>query len=298
MISRSWRRAATLACLTLLAGACGGSSAARSGVISVIAGENFWGSIATQLGGQKVNVQSVVTDPNADPHEYETSTNDARAFADANLVILNGAGYDDWGRKLLDANPSAQRQVLDIARLLGRKVGDNPHFWYEPGYVVKVADALTAQYRSIDSVDSSYFDQRRVDFGVALKPYEDKIASINQRFGGTAIGSTESIFVYMANALGLSLTTPTAFMDAVSQGNDPPVSSVAAFHDQIAANAIRVLVYNHQTNTAVTSNLVQLAASHHIPSVGVSETQPDSSTFEDWQLAQLDKLESTLASAP
>jgi zinc/manganese transport system substrate-binding protein len=245
-----------------------------------------------------VNVQSVVTDPNADPHEYETSTNDARAFADADLVILNGAGYDDWGRRLLDANPSAHRQVLDVAQLLERKAGDNPHFWYEPGYIVKVADALTAHFRSIDTVDSSYFDQRRGDFGVALKPYEDKIASIKQRFGGTAIGSTESVFVYMANALGLNLITPAAFMDAVSQGNDPPVSSVAAFHDQIAANEIKVLVYNLQTTTSVTTNLVQLAASHHIPSVGVSETEPGSSTFEDWQLSQLDRLESSLASAP
>jgi zinc/manganese transport system substrate-binding protein len=289
---------ATLACLALLGAACGGSSPAQSGPINVVAAEDFWGSIAAQLGGQKVNVQSVVTDPNADPHEYETSTNDARAFADANLVILNGAGYDDWGRRLLDANPSAQRHVLDVAQLLGRKAGDNPHFWYEPGYVVRVADALTAQYRSIDTVDSSYFDQRRVDFGAALKPYEDKIASIKQRFGGTAIGSTESIFVYMASALGLNLTTPPAFMDAVSEGNDPPVSSVAAFHDQIAANEIKVLVYNLQTTTAVTNNLVQLAAAHQIPSVGVSETLPGSSTFEDWQLAQLDRLESSLASAP
>ncbi|HEY4888543.1 MAG TPA: zinc ABC transporter substrate-binding protein [Candidatus Dormibacteraeota bacterium] len=282
----------------MLAGACGGSISAPSGSIVVIAAENFWGSIATQLGGSKVNVQSVVTDPNADPHEYETSTNDARAFADADLVILNGAGYDDWGRRLLDANPSAHRQVLDVAQLLGRKAGDNPHFWYEPGYIVKVADALTAHFRSIDTVDSSYFDQRRGDFGVALKPYEDKIASIKQRFGGTAIGSTESVFVYMANALGLNLITPAAFMDAVSQGNDPPVSSVAAFHDQIAANEIKVLVYNLQTATSVTTNLVQLAASRHIPSVGVSETGPGSSTFEDWQLSQLDRLESSLASAP
>jgi len=289
---------AIFGCLGLLAAACGGSISAPSGSIVVIAAENFWGSLATQLGGSKVNVQSVVTDPNADPHEYETSTNDARAFADADLVILNGAGYDDWGRRLLDANPNAHRQVLDVAQLLGRKAGDNPHFWYEPGYIVKVADALTAHFRSIDTVDSSYFDQRRGDFGVALKPYEDKIASIKQRFGGTAIGSTESVFVYMANALGLNLITPAAFMDAISQGNDPPVSSVAAFHDQIAANEIRVLVYNLQTTTAVTTNLVQLAASHHIPSVGVSETEPGSSTFEDWQLSQLDRLESSLTSAP
>lgn len=248
------------------------------------------------LGGSKVNVQSVVTDPNADPHEYETSANDARAFADADLAIFNGAGYDGWAKKLLDANPAAHRQVLDVAQLLGRKVGDNPHFWYRPDDIVKVADAITARYRSIDSADTGYFDQRRADFAVALKPYQDKIASIKQRFGGAAIGSTETIFVYMADALGLRLITPPAFMAAIAAGNDPPASSVAAFHDQITTNEIKVLVFNLQTTTAVTTNLLQLAASHHIPSVGVSETEPASTTFEDWQLAQLDRLESALAS--
>jgi zinc/manganese transport system substrate-binding protein len=291
--------AARLGILTLLlvvGVACGGSSPARTGAIKVVAGENFWGSVASQLGGAKVNVQSVVTDPNTDPHEYESSTQDARAFADANLVILNGAGYDDWGKKLLAANSNAQRQVIDVAELLGRKVGDNPHFWYQPDYVVKVADAITATYRSIDAANSSYFDQGRADFASALKPYEAKIASIKQRFSRTPIGATESIFGYMAGALGLNLISPPEFMNAIAEGNDPPAPAVAAFHDQIAANQIKVLIYNVQTSTAVTTNLRQLASSHHIPSVGVSETMPASSTFQDWQLAQLGNLEAALSS--
>src|SRR5438309_2062793 len=123
----------------LFLAACGGAAPVQSGTsITVVAGENFWGSIAAQLGGSKVSVQSVVTDPNADPHEYESSSADARAFADARLVILNGAGYDTWGQKLLDANPSSSRQVLNIGDLLGKKEGDNPHFWYSPDYVNQV----------------------------------------------------------------------------------------------------------------------------------------------------------------
>jgi zinc/manganese transport system substrate-binding protein len=288
-------RGILLGCFLLLV-ACSAPGSAHSGGINVVAGENFWGSVASQLGGSKVNVQSVVTDPNTDPHEYESSTKDARAFADADLVILNGAGYDDWGKKLLAANSSSHRQVIDVAELLGRKVGDNPHFWYQPDYVVRVADAITATYRSIDAAGSSYFDQRRSDFASALKPYEAKVASIKQRFSRTPIGATESIFGYMASALGLNLISPPEFMNAIAEGNDPPASAVAAFHDQIAANQIKVLVYNKQTSTAVTTNLRQLASSHHIPSVGVSETMPASSTFQDWQLAQLQGLEAALSS--
>ena len=285
--------------MVAFAWACGspGASGTSLSAISVIAGENFWGSIALQLGGARVNVQSVVTDPNADPHEYESSANDARAFAEARLVILNGAGYDDWGRKLLDANPSSDRHVLTVAGLLGKKVGDDPHFWYSPAYVVRFADAVTAQYKSIDSADGGYFDQRRAEFMTALQPYTDEIAKIKLKYAGTPVGATESIFVYLAAALGLDLKTPAEFMNAVAEGNDPPASAVVEFQDQVSANQIKILVYNLQTTTAVTTTVRALAASHHIPSVGVSETlQPENQTFQEWQLKQLVGLEVALSS--
>lgn len=277
--------------------ACGVSDAGNvSTAINVVAGENFWGSLASQLGGSKVDVTSIVTDPNADPHEYESSPADARAFADARLVILNGAGYDDWGHKLLDANPSSGRQVVTVAELLGKKQGDNPHFWYSPDYVVKVADKITAEYKSIDSADAPYFDQQRAQLTTAFQPYLDEVDYIKRHYGSTPVGSTESIFVYMADALGLKLASPPAFMEAVAEGNDPPAASVVEFQDQISANEIKVLVYNVQTVTAVTTNIKDLARSHHIPSVGVSETmQPASGVgFQDWQLKQLQTLEQAL----
>jgi len=276
--------------------ACGGGPTASAGSLNVVAGENFWGSIAAQLGGSKVNVLSVVTDPNADPHEYESNTDDARAFARADLVILNGAGYDDWGKKLLDANSSSHRNVLNVADLLGKKAGDNPHFWYDPGYVVSVADAITARYKAIDSTNASFFDQQRAAFASALGQYNARIAEIKQKFNGVKVGSTESIFVYMAGALGLDLISPPEFMQAVSEGNEPPASTVVEFQNQIAAKEIKVLVYNVQTATAVTTNVKQLAQAGNIPVVGISETlQPETVTFQDWQLAQLTSLKNALA---
>ena len=286
-----------LAALAITASACSSlSSTATPGSINVVAGENFWGSIAAQLGGAKVLVHSVVTDPNADPHEYETNTGDARAFADADLVILNGAGYDDWGQRMLDANASNHRKVLNIAQVLGRKAGDNPHFWYDPSYVVTIADRITAEYKAIDPGNAALFDQQRNAFTTALKPYTDQLAKIKGKFGGTPIGSTESIFVYMARALNLNLVSPPEFMDAIAEGTDPPAAAVAKFHDQIANKNIKVLVYNMQASSAITSNLKQLAQQTDIPLVGVSETlQPTGATFQQWQLAQLTALEAALS---
>ena len=288
-----------LVVLAIAGSACTtGTAGATPGLISVVAGENFWGSIAAQLGGARVSVHSVVTDPNADPHEYESSTEDARAFAEADLVIMNGAGYDDWGLRLLDANSSSHRAVLNTAQLLGRKPGDNPHFWYNPAYVLTVADKITAEYKAIDPGGSSFFDQQRSAFTLALKPYTDRVAEIKSKYAGSPIGSTESIFVYMAGALGLNLISPPDFMNAVAEGTDPPASALATFHDQVAGKRIKVLVYNLQASSALTASLKQLAQQQNIPLVGVSETlQPVGATFQDWQTAQLTALEAALASA-
>jgi zinc/manganese transport system substrate-binding protein len=277
--------------------ACGTSSAASgNGGLQVVAGENFWGSIAKQLGGSHVEVTSIVTDPNADPHEYESSTADARAFAQANYVILNGAGYDTWGQKLLDANPESGRKVFTVADLLGKKEGDNPHFWYNPEFVTRVANQITTDYKALDPSHASEYDQLNSQFlTVALKPFRDHVAAIKAAYPGRAVGATEDIFVYLASALGLNLISPPEFMQAVAEGNDPPASAVAAFQQQIARKQITVLVYNVQTVTDVTTNIKQQASDKHIPVVGISETmQPVTSTFQDWQVAQLTALQTAL----
>jgi zinc/manganese transport system substrate-binding protein len=261
----------------------------------VVAGENFWGSIAAQLGGIHANVISIVTDPNADPHEFETNTADALDFAHANYVILNGAGYDTWGQKLLNANPSNGRKVLNVADLLGKIEGDNPHFWYNPGYVEQVIQQITTDYQSIDPTDAAYFSRQQTALENALIPYQQLITSIKQTYGGTQIGGTESIVVYLANASGLDLISPPDFMNAVSEGNDPPTQTVAEFEQQISQKQIAVLIYNNQTATAVTTNLKQSVTAQGIPVVGISETmEPPDTTFQDWQYTELATLQEAL----
>jgi len=282
--------------LTIALAGCGTPAASTSNTtLQVVAAQNFWGSIAAQLGGTHVSVTSIVSNPNADPHEYESSTKDARAFATANYVILNGAGYDDWASKLLAGNPNQGRKVFTVADLLQMKAGDNPHFWYNPTWVDQVADRITADYQALDAADSTYFTQQRAAFRTALQPYYDRIEKIRSSFSSVPVGATESIFVYLAQALGLNLISPPEFMKAVSEGNDPPAQTVAEFHDQVANKRIKVLVYNVQTASNITEDLKRLAANNGIPVVGVSETlQPVDATFQDWQDAQLLTLQNAL----
>jgi zinc/manganese transport system substrate-binding protein len=288
--------------LASLVVACGsGASSSTSGArpsgthLHLVAAENFWGSIAGQLGGSQVTVTSVVSDPNADPHDYQSSTSTARAVATADYVILNGAGYDGWADRLLSANPNAGRKVLTVADLLGRKEGDNPHFWYDPDDVIRVADRISSDLKSIDPADADYFTARRRSFSTALAPYTSRIEAIRARFAGRRIASTETIFAYMAKALGLTLVSPPEFMKAVAEGNDPPAESVAAFQQAIQTRLATVLVYNVQTSTDVTNSIKQMAVQQGIPIVAVSETlQPPDATFEEWQLGQLNALYNAL----
>ena len=290
------RRLLVGALAALMLAACGAPSGSGSRSLQVVAGQNFWGSIATQLGGSHVSVTSVVTNPNADPHDYESSSIDARAFATADYVILNGAGYDDWGSKLLAGNPNDARKVLVVADLLKKKAGDNPHFWYNPDWVERVADRITADYTALDPADAAYFEQQRTALRHAMQPYHQRIASIRSAFHGAPVGATESIFVYLAQALDLKLTSPPAFMQAVAEGNDPPASTVAEFQNQISGKQIKVLVFNVQTASNVTESLKKLAADNGIPVVGISETlQPAGATFQEWQLAQLLTLDKALS---
>jgi zinc/manganese transport system substrate-binding protein len=271
------------------------TAAAQSPTITIIAGENFWGSLVWQLGGNKVTVTSVVSDPNADPHEYESNATDAKMFATANYVILNGAGYDSWGDALLSAGANPNRKVLIVAQLLGKKEGDNPHFWYSPDYVNHVIAQMESDLISIDPGDEPYFQSQYAALQSSLGEYQNRIAAIKRAFGGTKVASTESIFVYLAEAAGLDLISPPEFIDAVAEGNDPPAGSVVEFEKQLKDKEPQVLVYNEQTVTPLTENMKKLAAESEIPTIGITETiQPPDATFQEWMNAQLLGLQNAL----
>jgi zinc/manganese transport system substrate-binding protein len=271
------------------------SGAGPKKVLNIVAGENFWGSIVSQLAGKAGNVLSVVTDPNADPHNYEASADNARAFAMADYVVLNGAGYDTWADKLLSGNPNSKRKVFTVAGLLGKKEGDNPHFWYNPDYVNLVTNQIETDLKSLDPADSAYFTAQRAAFDTTMQPVMTRLAEIKKQFAGTPVAATESILVYLAQYLGLNLISPPEFMQAVAEGNDPPAPSVAAFQDQITKKQAKVLVYNLQTSTVVTTNIKKLAAQADIPTVGVTETiQPPDATFEQWFGGELLSLQNAL----
>jgi zinc/manganese transport system substrate-binding protein len=290
-----------LAVLALLAG-CGGSGSSAtsaSGKLNVVAAEDFWGSIAEQLGGDRVEVTNIITNPAADPHDYEPTSEDARTMAGAQMAIVNGVGYDPWASKLLAANPSSGRTVLTVGDLLGLKEGDNPHQWYSPASVQKVIEQITIDYKQADPGHATYFDAQQHRFEtVGLARYHGLISQIRSRYAGTPVGASESIFAALAPSLGLRLLTPAGFLDAIAEGTDPTTADKATTDSQIADKQIEVWVYNSQNATPDVQRLNDAARSAGIPIATVTETMtPEGASFQGWQSRELEGLAGALAKA-
>jgi zinc/manganese transport system substrate-binding protein len=284
-----------LASLSLAA--CGPTANGAGDKLEVVAAENFWGSIAAQVGGDHVAVTNIINSPDADPHDYEARPADARVFAQ--YVIVNGAGYDAWAQRLIDANPSANRKELDIAKLVGKKEGENEHIWYSPDYVLKVADQLTVDFKALDAANAAYYDQQNATFkNDALKEYKGLIADMKAQYAGTPIGITEPVFGYMADALGLKVLTPESFVKAIDEGEEPSAADKATYDEQIATKQIKVFIYNSQNSTPDVDALRAKARAAGIQTVTVTETlTPAGATFQAWQVAQLKALQHALAQA-
>jgi zinc/manganese transport system substrate-binding protein len=290
---------ALLACtlLALLAAGCAGTSGGFSGHgVRVVAAENFWGSLARQLGGVHASVQSSIVNPAQDPHNYEPRASDARTMATAQLAIVNGVGYDPWAPKLLAANPVDGRLTLTVGALFGLREGDNPHRWYDPAEVQRTAGAITGDLQRLDPRHSNYFAQRLRRFQTrGLTDYHHLIDRISTRYAGVPVGASESIFALLAPSLGLKLITPPGFMKAVSEGGEATAADVALAERQLDTRALKVWVYNSQNVTPEIQRLNGLARGHGIPVATVTETlSPATDSFQQWQVSQLRALQAAL----
>jgi zinc/manganese transport system substrate-binding protein len=292
--------AALLVCAVLLAG-CGSYSAGGAGSnrLQVVAAENFWGSIAAQLGGEKVRVRSIVVSADSDPHIYEPTPGDARTIARARLAIVNGIGYDKWAGRLLAANPVSGRVVLNVGDALGLKTGDNPHQWYSPGAVRRVVGEIAGDYTRLDPRDAGYFArQRRLFEATGLARYDRLRAQIRARYAGVPVGYSESVFAPLGEDLGLRLLTPTSFAKAIAEGGEVSAGDKQAVDRQAQNREIKVWVFNRQNVTPDVQRVSEIARARRIPVATVSETlSPASDSFEQWQGAQLEGLARALREA-
>ncbi|WP_206997472.1 metal ABC transporter solute-binding protein [Trinickia mobilis] len=266
---------------------------AQNAKTPVVAAENFYGDVVHQLGGDHVDVTSILSNPDQDPHLFEASPKTARALQHASLVVYNGADYDPWMEKLLNASKNAKRTVIVAADLVGKKAGDNPHLWYDPATMPAVARAVSAALVAADPAHKADYDANLAKFLASLKPIDAKVAALHARYAGVPVTATEPVFGYMSDAIGLAMRNPR-FQLAVMNDTEPSASDIAAFETDLREKRVHVLIYNSQATEALTKRMLKLAQQSGVPTMSVTETEPAGKNFQQWMAVQLDALSAAL----
>ena len=281
------------AALTAMVAAAAPSPAAET-KIAVVAAENFYGDVVRQIGGEWVSVTSVLGNPDQDPHLFEATPSLVRQIAAANVVVYNGAAYDQWMDKLLNVSAAPGRAVIVAADLVHKNAGADPHLWYDPATMPAVATALAATLSAIDPSHKDDYAARLKTFLSSLAPLDEKIAAIRAKYAGAPVAATEPVFSFMAAALRLTMRN-ASFQLAVMNNTEPSARDLAQFEQDLKAHRVRVMFYNTQAADRLVRRLVDLARAANVPVVGVTETCPPGLTYQDWMLHELDATEKALA---
>jgi zinc/manganese transport system substrate-binding protein len=270
------------------------SAPAFADPVKVVAAENFYGDMASQIGGANVAVTSILNSPDQDPHLFEASPETAKALTDAKIVIVNGVDYDPWMEKLLSAHKAPARKEILVGALVGHKPGDNPHLWYDPAYMKAAAKAFVGDLTAVDPAHKADYEQGYAKFVDSLKPLDDKIVAMRKSYAGQPVTLSEPVFGYQAELIGLKVRNEK-FALAIMNNAEPTPSEVAGFENDLKGHKVKAMLYNAQASEPAVTKLVDLAKASGIPVVGVSETTPPNSTYQDWMMGQLNALDKALS---
>ena len=299
--------AATAVVLT----ACGAQdtpAASDGGTIKVVASTNVWGSVVKAVGGDAVQVSSIIDDPSGDPHSYESTPSDLAAVRDAKLVIFNGGGYDDFFATLLGPETEKARKI-EAFPVSGKASGHdepetsaepeghaeeghdhavNEHVWYDFETVRKVADQAAVDLGEIAPDKKSTFEANADDFTAKLGELEQRVAG---KGAGKKVVATEPVAHYLLDTAGVEDVTPESFAEAVENETDIPAAALADVTRLIEQKQVTALVNNAQTENAGTKQVVDQAEAAGLPVAEVTETLPEGVTgYLDWMTKQVDSL--------
>ena len=288
---------AALASVGMLASvaACGSgqSTSEKNGTIEVAASVNQWGTVAKALGGDNVNVTSIINSTNVDAHDYEPTTSDIAKLQKAQVIIVNGAGYDAWAVK---AAQTANATIVNAAEIGGVNDGENPHVWFSADVRKAVAQAITEAYEQADAAKKNDFDKMSDQWAAEENNVESKIAEVKQKTDGLAYAATESVASYLAEDMGLADATPSGYARATANESEPTPTDIKQFTDALKAGEIKLLVVNTQEESELTGKITDAAKSVEVPMVELTEQMPEQyDSLTAWMEGLVDAFSQAIA---
>lgn len=288
---------AALASVGMLASvaACGSgqSTSEKNGTIEVAASVNQWGTVAKALGGDNVNVTSIINSTNVDAHDYEPTTSDIAKLQKAQVIIVNGAGYDAWAVK---AAQTANAIIVNAAEIGGVNDGENPHVWFSADVRKAVAQAITEAYEQADAAKKNDFDKMNDQWAAEENNVESKIAEVKQKTDGLAYAATESVASYLAEDMGLADATPSGYARAAANESEPTPTDIKQFTDALKVGEIKLLVVNTQEESELTGKITDAAKSVEVPMVELTEQMPEQyDSLTAWMEGLVDAFSQAIA---
>ena len=283
----------------LLATACsaasttsGSTTASRTATITAVGAENEYANVIQQIGGKYVQASAIMSNPNTDPHTFEASPAVAREISNASLIVQNGVGYDTWATDIENAAPASGRKIIDVQQLLGLPDSTpNPHLWYNPTTMPKVATAIADDLAEIQPAHAAYFKANATAFVASLTAWNQAIAAFKAAHPDTPVATTEPVADYMLQAAGANNMTPWVFQADIMNGTDPSPQDVAVERSLFTQHKVTVFLYNQQVTDALTDSFISLAQANGVPVVGVYETMPTPGyDYQSWMLAEVNAL--------
>lgn len=261
--------------------------------IFIVAAENMYGDIAKQIGGVHVDVTTILSNPDQDPHSFELTPSVGYALTKAQLVIINGVGYDAWADRLLSHQTQNRPKIILAQDILGKKMGDNPHLWYDIDGMQKLSQYLAKQYIALMPENRNLFEANLAQFSNQLTQIKKRIETIKSHHLGLFVAATEPVCGIMVEKLGFEMGEQN-FQWVIMNGGEPSPRQVAQFEDDLRQKKIKLLFYNAQVITPETDRLKQIANQANIPIIGVSETMPEGMSYQQWMNDTLSKIEAAL----
>ena len=299
----------------------GAGASADDGRLAVVASTNVYGDIASIVGGDHVDVTSVISDPSQDPHSFEADARTQLAVSKADVVIENGGGYDDFMQTLLDASGSGA-VVVDAVEVSGLDADDhdhadetteasesaeaegddhahdhgefNEHVFYDLASMATLATTLADEFGTADEANADAYTAAAASFGEQIADLEAQAASIAEAHAGESVAYTEPVPGYLFDAMGLENVTPEAFSEAIEEGTDVSPAVLSETLQLFSAGSVDLLAYNEQTSSPETEQVEQAATAAGVAIVPVTELLPEGDDYVSWQQSNIDAIKAAL----
>jgi zinc/manganese transport system substrate-binding protein len=262
-------------------------------VIEAIGAENEYANVLSQIGGKYVKVSSILNNPNTDPHTFEASPSVAEEVGNAQLIVQNGVGYDGFMNDMESASPNSHRLVIVVQHVLDLPNDTpNPHLWYSPRTMPKVANVMAKDLAKLDPAHTAYFEGNVSTFDASLQPWFNAIAAYKSAHRGTPVAVTEPVADYLLEAMGMKILTPFVFQSDIMNGVDPSPEDITLEDNLLTNHQVKVFCYNQQVVDALTASFKSAAKKAKVPVVGVYETMPTPGyDYQTWMMAELSAIE-------